>query len=172
MTRGMTRDRGVWQAAWLLFAVSGALLLGALAFQFVGGLKPCEMCFWQRYAHLAVLAVAALALATRSRVLSWLAVLAMVVAAGLGLFHAGVEQKWWAGVTACTAPVAAGMSTADMLDTLMNVDAPLVRCDEIPWSLLGVSMAGWNALISAGAALAAAFVLIFTARTATGRKPA
>ena len=54
------------------------------------------------------------------------------------------------------------MSTADMLDTLMN--APLVRCDEIPWSLLGISMAGWNALISAGAALSAAFVLIFTRR--------
>ena len=54
------------------------------------------------------------------------------------------------------------MSTADMLDTLMN--APLVRCDEIPWSLMGISMAGWNALISAGAALCGAFILIFTRR--------
>ena len=67
-------------------------------------------------------------------------------------------------VTQCafnTAPVGAGMSTADMMDVLLN--APLTRCDEIPWSLLGVSMAGWNALISAGAALCAAAVLLFTA---------
>ena len=158
----MTRAKGVRQAAWLLIAVSGALLLGALAFQFIGGLKPCEMCYWQRYAHLAVLVVSALALISGNRALGWLAALAMAVAAGLGLFHAGVELKWWQGVTACTAPVSAGMSTADMLDTLMN--APLVRCDEIPWSLLGISMAGWNALISAGAALSAAFVLVFTRR--------
>lgn len=159
----MTEAARVRQAAWLLFAVSGSLLLGALGFQFLGGLAPCEMCYWQRYAHLAVLAVAGLALITGNRAAGWVAVLAMAIAAGLGLFHAGVEQKWWQGVTACTAPVSAGMSTAEMLDTLMN--APLVRCDEIPWSLLGVSMAGWNALVSAGAALCGAFILIFTRRT-------
>lgn len=152
---------GVRQAALLLFAVSGSLLLGAVGFQYLGGLAPCEMCFWQRYAHLAVLAVAALAMLTSRRVLGWLAVLAMAAAAGLALYHAGVEQKWWAGVTACTAPVGAGMSTADMMDALLN--APLTRCDEIPWSLLGLSMAGWNALISAGAALCGAAVLLFTA---------
>jgi disulfide bond formation protein DsbB len=151
---------GVRQAATLLFGVSGALLLGAVGFQFLGGLSPCEMCFWQRWAHLAVLAAAALAFAADSRVLGWVAVLAMGGAAGLGLFHAGVEQDWWAGVTSCTAPASAGMGTADMLDALM--DAPLVRCDDIPWSLLGVSMAGWNALISAGAALCGAFALLFT----------
>ena len=159
----MTEAARVRQAAWLLFAVSGSLLLGALGFQFLRGLAPCEMCYWQRYAHLAVLAVAGLALITGNRAAGWVAVLAMAIAAGLGLFHAGVEQKWWQGVTACTAPVSAGMSTAEMLDTLMN--APLVRCDEIPWSLLGVSMAGWNALVSAGAALCGAFILIFTRRT-------
>jgi disulfide bond formation protein DsbB len=158
----MTEAARVRQAAWLLFAVSGSLLLGALGFQFLGGLAPCEMCYWQRHAHLAVLAVAGLALITGNRAAGWLAVLAMVAAAGLGLFHAGVEQKWWQGVTACTAPVSAGMSTAEMLDTLMKT--PLVRCDEIPWSLLGVSMAGWNALVSAGAALCGAFILIFTRR--------
>jgi disulfide bond formation protein DsbB len=158
----MTHAWGVRRAAWLLFAVSGSLLLGALGFQYLGGLAPCEMCYWQRHAHLAVLVVAGLALITGNRAAGWLAVLAMAVAAGLGLFHAGVEQKWWQGVTACTAPVSAGMSTADMLNALMT--APLVRCDEIPWSLLGVSMAGWNMLVSAGAALCGAFILIFTRR--------
>ena len=75
---------GARQAALLLFAVSGSLLLGALGFQFLGGLAPCEMCFWQRYAHLAVLAVSALAWLMGSRALGWLAVIAMVGAAGLG----------------------------------------------------------------------------------------
>lgn len=153
---------GARQAPLLLFAVSGSLLLGALGFQYLGGLPPCEMCFWQRYAHLAVLALSGLAFVLGNRALGWLAVLAMLAAAGLGLFHAGVEQKWWQGVTACTAPVASGMSTADMMDAFLN--APLTRCDQIPWSLFGLSMAGWNALISAGAALSAAAVLIFTAK--------
>ena len=152
------------QAAALLFAVSGSLLLGALAFQFIGGLKPCEMCHWQRWAHLGVLAVAGLGWLTGNRALGWLAVLAMAAAAGLGLFHAGVELKWWPGITACTAPVVPGMSTEAMLDSLMA--APLVRCDEIPWSLFGLSMAGWNAVVSAGAALCGAFLLTFAKRRA------
>ncbi|WP_199555641.1 disulfide bond formation protein B [Sandaracinobacteroides hominis] len=152
------------QAPLLLFATSGALLLGALGFQFIGGLAPCEMCYWQRYAHLAVLAVAGAAYLTGNRALAWLAVVAMLGAAGLGLFHAGVEQGWWEGITACTAPVAAGMSQADMLDSLMH--APLVRCDQIPWSLLGISMAGWNALVSLGAAICAKAVLIFSRKMA------
>jgi disulfide bond formation protein DsbB len=151
---------GARQAALLLVAVSGSLLLGAVGFQYLGGLAPCEMCMWQRWAHLAVLGIAGLALLTGNRALGLIAVFAMLVSAGLGLFHAGVEQDWWEGVTACTAPVAPGMSTEAMLDSLMN--APLVRCDEIPWSLLGLSMAGWNAVISTGAALCAAAVLLFT----------
>ncbi len=141
---------GVRRSALLLFGVSGGVLLGALAFQYLGGLAPCEMCFWQRYAHLAVLGMATAAMLTGNRAFGFLAILAMLSAAGLGLFHAGVEQDWWEGVTACTAPVATG---GDLLGTLMT--APLVRCDEIPWSLLGISMAGWNALISAVAAGAA-----------------
>lgn len=159
MHAGGVERKGTRDAAWLLFGVSGSLLIGALGFQYLAGLAPCEMCFWQRYAHVGVLGVAGLALLTGSRPLGWLAVVAMLGAAGLGLFHAGVEQDWWEGVTACTAPVTAGMSTEAMLDSLMN--APLVRCDEIPWSLAGVSMAGWNALVSAGAALCGAFLLLF-----------
>jgi len=138
-------------AALLLIAVSGSLLLGALAFQHIGGLAPCEMCYWQRYAHGAVLLLALAALLTRSRVAAGLALVAMLVSAGLGGFHAGVEQGWWDGPTACSSGMAKGMSQADILDSLM--DAPLIRCDAIAWQFAGISMAGWNALVSLFAAI-------------------
>jgi disulfide bond formation protein DsbB len=144
----------VRRAGWLLVASSGGLLLGALGFQFIGGLAPCDMCHWQRWAHLAVIALALPAAIGGSRLLASVAILAMVVSAGLGLFHAGVEQKWWPGITACAASLPAGASASDMLDQMLG--APLVRCDSIPWSVLGLSMAAWNAALSALAALAAA----------------
>jgi len=148
-------------AAWLLFATSGALLTGALGFQHLGGLAPCEMCHWQRWAHVSVVALALPALLTGSRGLLWLALLAMAAAAGLGLWHAGVEQKWWAGVTAC-ASAGAPMAGTRLIDGLAQ---PLVRCDEIPWSFLGLSMAGWNALVSGAAALAAGLMMRRTEAT-------
>ncbi len=140
--------------AWLLFAVSGGLLLGALAFQHLGGLAPCRMCHWQRWAHLAVLGLAApVLLWPRLRPLLLPAALAaMAVSAGLGLFHAGVEQRWWDG-PGCAAPLRPG---DDLLGSL--IAAPVTRCDQIPWSFLGLSMAGWNMAISL-AALAAAGLL-------------
>lgn len=129
-------------------AVSGGLLLGALGFQHLGGLPPCEMCHWQRWAHLAVLGLGAITLLAPRL---WpLPALAMALSAGLGLFHAGVEQRWWEGPTQC----AAGFSADDdLLGSILS--APLVRCDQIPWSFLGLSMAGWNAVISAAALVAA-----------------
>ncbi len=146
------------QAPLLLFATSGALLVGALGFEHLGGLAPCEMCHWQRWGHLAVLVLALPALLTGNRALAGLAIVAMMTAAGLGLWHAGVEQRWWAGVTAC-ASGGTPMAGTSILDGLA---APLVRCDEIPWSLAGLSMAGWNALISGLAAVAAAALLTRT----------
>lgn len=143
----------------LAVAASTLLLGGALAFQFVGGLFPCEMCLWQRYPHAAAigLGLAALAAGVRheqaSRALTLLAALALLTTAGIGLMHVGVEQKWWEGPTACSAEGVAG-STADMLKQL--IATPAIRCDEIAWSLFGVSMAGYNLLLSL---LAAAGVL-------------
>lgn len=131
--------------------VSGGLVLGALGFQFLGGLVPCEMCRWQRWAHLAVIALAAVALV---RPAWWpLPLLAMVGAAGLGLWHLGVEQGWWLGPARCAAPPA---RSDDLWGELMA--APLVRCDRVPWSFLGLSMAGWNLAVSAMAAGVAAFL--------------
>lgn len=139
------------RARLLALLVPVGLLGGALLFQYVGGLAPCEMCWWQRYPHgVAILvALASFALSPmKARPLVLLAALAIAVSGAIGVFHAGVEQKWWEGLTTCTA------SGAMTLDELMN--APLVRCDQIPWSLFGISMAGWNAIISlTGAALIA-----------------
>jgi disulfide bond formation protein DsbB len=81
------------------------------------------------------------------------------VSAGIGVFHVGVEQKWWAGPAGCSATDLSGLSPAEAAKRLM--ETPVVRCDEIAWSLLGISMAGWNAIVSgiAGALIAAsAFV--------------
>ena len=149
----------------LLLSSALALLGGAFAFEHIGGLVPCEMCWWQRWAlfGVAFLAFDAVLMGTLAgrqpalgpvgRAMGWAALLALLANAGIALFHAGVEQKWWQGLTRCTAPPVAGDANAMLTDILAQ---PLVRCDAIPWSLFGVSMAGWNFIVSfviAGAAL-------------------
>jgi disulfide bond formation protein DsbB len=128
-----------------------ALLGGAYGFQYVWGhLWPCEMCWWQRYAHFAALpfALGAVLVGPRlrdgGRILVWLAALAIFVSGAIGFYHAGVELKIFQGFTQCTAM--AGGSADEMLRTVM--EGPMVRCDSVQWSLFGISMAGWNAIIS------------------------
>ncbi len=127
---------------------SAALLGGALAFQFVGGLAPCPMCLWQRWPHAVavVLAVLAVALPRIGPKIAVFGALVMLVSAGLGMFHAGVEQGWWEGPSTCVGGSSEGLSTDELLDQIMN--APLVRCDDIVWDFLGITMAGWNAILS------------------------
>ncbi|CUJ94619.1 disulfide bond formation protein B [Ruegeria denitrificans] len=128
-------------------AGSAALLLGAWGFQYIGGLAPCKMCIWQRYPHGAAVLVGALALILpRATLLPLLGALAALTTAAIGVFHAGVEQKWWEGPTSCTSGDIGGLSTEQLMDQIMS--APLVRCDDIPWEMLGLSMAGWNAVLS------------------------
>jgi disulfide bond formation protein DsbB len=139
-----------------------ALLAGAFGSEYLGHLVPCEMCWWQRYAHLAALVPAVLAFtapasARRSRILVLLAALAIAVSGAIGVHHAGVELKIFEGFTTCTRTGAA---------TLQDIiNAPLVRCDQVQWSFLGVSMAGWNAILSLGGAALVAFL---TARSRHG----
>lgn len=131
----------------LVLVGSAAVLGGALAFQYLGGLAPCEMCLWQRWPHLAAIVLGMLAWALGSnRVVVALAALATLASGAIGAFHAGVEQHWWTGPTACSASLVGG-SNADIMAQIMAT--PLVRCDAIAWSLFGVSMAGWNAICSA-----------------------
>jgi disulfide bond formation protein DsbB len=137
-------------------AVPAALLAGAYIAQYVFGLPPCEMCWWQRYPHFLALALALIAfLRPQATLLVWLAAGAIAVSGLIGAYHAGVEYKWWEGMTACTATPAA--TSAEALEAILN--APLVRCDVAPWSLFGISLAGWNFLISLTAALGIAWLL-------------
>jgi len=151
----MTRTGQVTKTAWALAAAavtSGALLGGALAFQYIGGLHPCEMCHWQRWPHIAALVFAAgggVALLRQqpgaARIAAVLAGLALLVTAAIGLFHVGVEQDWWEGPTACSV-IGGGQTAEDIFAAVMA--APVIRCDETPWALFGISMAGYNAIIS------------------------
>lgn len=140
---------------------SAALLAGAFAFQHIGGLAPCPLCLWQRWPHAAAVVIGLVAVLTDWRGLAWLGALAALATAGIGIFHVGVEQLWWEGLAACTAGSIEGISAADLLDPSKDV-APIVRCDEIPWQLLGISMAGWNAILS----LILAGIWVKAARTA------
>ncbi len=133
----------------LIFLAAGgsaALLLGALAFEHIGGLAPCKMCIWQRWPHLAAVAIGILFLVLAWRPALLLGALAAAVTAGIGLFHAGVEQGWWDGPDTCTSGPIENLSADELMSQIMA--APLVRCDEIAWSLAGISMAGWNAIVS------------------------
>ncbi|WP_171099290.1 disulfide bond formation protein B [Ruegeria sp. HKCCD7255] len=136
----------------LATAGSAALLLGALGFQYLGSLAPCKMCIWQRFPHGAAILIGVLAFVFPGiRPLPLLGALAAATTAGIGIFHAGVEKGLWEGPSTCTSGSISGLSPEELLDQIMN--APVVRCDEIAWEMLGLSMAGWNALLSAGLVL-------------------
>ncbi len=142
-----------------------ALLAGAFGSQYFGGLYPCEMCWWQRYAHMAALVPAVLAFtapaeAGRARTLTLLAALAIATSGAIGVYHAGVEAKIFEGFTQCTATTSRGISTAELLKQITH--APLVRCDEVQFRFLGISMAGWNAILSLGGA---ALILVLSLKT-------
>jgi len=139
-------------ALWLALIVPSALLGGALISEYIFGLYPCEMCMWQRWPHLAAIIFALAAIFMRHHKLSKFlildAALAILISGLIGGFHAGVEYGWWEGLTSCATTLPAG---GDMLDSIMN--APLVRCDVAPWSLFGISLAGFNFLLSVGGAI-------------------
>ena len=143
------RGSNQMRANLLAFLVPTALLAGALGSQYIGGLTPCEMCHWQRWPHYAAVALALGAFAYRpaARLLVLLAALAIIISGAIGIYHAGVELGMFEGVTQCTAQVAAG-SAKDALAAILA--APIVRCDQVQFAFLGISMAGWTAILSLG----------------------
>ena len=129
---------------------SAALLAGAFLFQALG-YAPCKLCLWQRWPHGAAILIGVLALAVPGRLLPALGALAALATSGVGVYHTGVERGWWLGPSTCTSGPIGGKSAEDLLNSIMN--APLIRCDEVAWSLFGLSMASWNAILSLALAL-------------------
>lgn len=127
-----------------------ALLAGALAFQYIGGLAPCPLCIDQRWPHAIAIGLGLLLLAWPKRGLAALAGLVVLVGAGIAGYHVGIEEGWWPGPTTCTAPEPGAMAPGELLDQILAT--PVVLCDEVAWSLWGVSMAGWNGILSLGIA--------------------
>ena len=147
----------------LALAVPAALLGGAYISQYGFGLFPCEMCWWQRYPHFIAIALVLPAFALpRARWPVALAALAIGVSGLIGLFHGGVEYHWWQGFTACTSEVS--LAGADPLAAILN--APMIRCDQAQWTMLGISLAGFNFLFSGLGALLV-FALLLRSRKDT-----
>jgi disulfide bond formation protein DsbB len=150
--------------------VAAATIGGAWFFQLVLGIVPCPLCLEQRYAYyLAIPLGLLIALAARSGapkplLLAGLAilVLASLANAGLGTYHAGVEWGFWKGPTDCSGPVVNLGSATDLLSRLDTVK--VVRCDEVQWRFLGLSLAGYNLLISLLMAAIAAWGFVATAK--------
>ena len=150
----------IWQAAFdgnrpvlLAGLVSLSLIITALGFEHIGGLVPCKLCLTQRLPHYGLIALAMVSVIHPAPQILWrpfAAILAGITGV-IGIQHVGVEQGWWQGPQGCSSSIGDGSSLADLTSALLAT--PVVRCDEIAWSLLGISMAGWNSIISFGLVL-------------------
>jgi disulfide bond formation protein DsbB len=128
-------------------AVSLVVLLVALGFQYLGGLAPCPLCIWQRWPHGIAALLGLVILAWPNRGLAMLGMLVMLAGAAIAIYHTGIEADWWSGPVTCSAATGVSdLSTDALTDQLLAT--PVVRCDEVAWSLWGISMAGWNAIVS------------------------
>lgn len=140
-----------WSLAFLAGMGSAVLLAGALFFELVMGLAPCELCLWQRWPHAAAVGLGVLVWAAPVAPVFVAGAASAATSGGLGLYHTGVERGWFEGPAACSATLdVSRLSAEQMLDRILA--APVVRCDEVPWEMLGLSMASWNALASFGLA--------------------
>jgi disulfide bond formation protein DsbB len=156
------RHRPALAAALAVLAIGGAALAGAWGFQLIGGLPPCHLCLLQRipyYLGLPVAAAVALG-AWRGVPPAWLRLglalvaLAMLTTAGIAAYHAGVEWGWWAGPADCSGEAIKPLGSVDDLLAQMNT-VQVVRCDVPALVVLGLSLAGWNVLLSLGLAAVA-----------------
>lgn len=147
----------------LIFLASLAIILIALLFQHVGGLQPCDLCYKQRWVYYAAIAFVPLSLLLYGRgMVQATQILLFIFAAAffanmiLGAYHAGVEWQWWAGPSGCTGGDQLDASI-DLLKALEKIK--IVACDEVQWSFLGLSMAGYSALASLGLGLLSLFTI-------------
>jgi len=154
VTISMIRARPVASAAIAIAVAGAATVLGAWLFQYGLGLKPCPLCLEQRYAYYFAVPLAVMVLlgdhvgASRKVLLAALIAitLGMLYNAGLGVYHSGIEWKWWAGPQECSGSLDDLATPGGLLERLQSIS--VVRCDEAAWRFLGLSLAGYNALIS------------------------
>jgi len=146
--------------AWTVLALAFATLAGAWFFELAIGLKPCPLCLEQRYAYYVVLPLAAVVAVGASRgaaprtIATGFAVIALVMVANaaIGAFHSGVEWGFWPGPSDCSGPMI-DLRAGSLLERLDKVK--VIRCDEVQWRFIGLSLAGYNVLISLGIAAVA-----------------
>lgn len=156
MTKAFNTGFALKIAPWLALLLSAGLWGGALAFEHFGGFKPCQMCYWQRHAHKVVLVIAIAALITRyiskdgtwDRVFMVFIGIALAVSFGLAFWHTGVEYKWWEGPKTCSAG-AIGSINAQSIADVFKPGAKILSCEDAPWHMFNISMAGYNAFFSA-----------------------
>ncbi|HEX4553088.1 MAG TPA: disulfide bond formation protein B [Xanthobacteraceae bacterium] len=160
------RHNGAAAAAFIVAGVGTATILGAYYFEYVLGMAPCELCLKERIPYYVsiplalVIGIAALRGAPHTLVRAGLAVImvAMLIVAGLSVYHAGVEWKFWPGPTDCSGPISGFGNAGSLLESMEKT--VVIRCDEAAWRLFGISLAGYDVLISLGlAAVALAGIL-------------
>ena len=126
---------------------SFGLLAGAFWFEIIIGLPPCNLCILQRWPHVCIIAIAFIGnIATKQNWLLLLIALSAVSTSLIGLYHVGVEQNWLSGPSGCNNQLSSDLDISSFTTSLLEM--PVVKCDEITWSLLGISMAGWNSILS------------------------
>ena len=143
-----------------LIGASGLLLVAALGFEHIGGLAPCALCYTQRYPHYAIILIGVLSLITAlpQRALQMSGLILSGTAGLVAAYHSGVESGRFEGPSTCTSNETTSLSVDDLFAQVMS--APIVRCDDIAWSMLGLSMATWHAVACAVLVFGWAWLLI------------
>lgn len=165
-----------YKAGAIALVLAAGAILAALAFQYIGGYSPCPLCLMQRYAYYAGIPLLFLALvlvacdrAGLAALLFALAGLAFLANAGLGTYHAGAEWKFWPGPDTCSAvSQTLGAGKGGLLQQLETTR--VIRCDEAPWTFLGLSFAGWNVVLSLLIAIASLQAAVSASTTNTQRR--
>jgi disulfide bond formation protein DsbB len=132
------------RACLLLALASAAILLGALALQYLGGLPPCPLCIWQRWPYAALIALGVVGWRWHPRAMLGAGTLVLVAGAGIAAYHLGIEQGWWALPASCVA--GGDAESVEDLKRLLAEAPP--ACDQVSFRLVGLTLAGWNLVAS------------------------
>jgi disulfide bond formation protein DsbB len=142
-------------AMWIAFLASASVLSTVFVAQYGFDLQPCVLCIYQRWPYAVILAFFVLWIAFKGRInqayFKFFAGLSFAVTSGIGAFHVGVEKGWWKGTAECAADTSSKLTLDELRAQILT--APIVKCDEVAWEMLGISMAGYNFLFGATMAI-------------------